>query len=215
MKELQLLSLALQRNGGVEISDRRSKTSLYRNCFIASELVDWIMQRFNTKRREAITICNMMRQSGFIYQVRDHSLPFVDRSDVFMEVKHPFKVKAALLPSQLEVRYRVLNSSSGPLVRDRQHGRKMYHFCVLGSEIVDWLVSVTDTTLRTTATAIGQQLMDAGYLFNLDHATEFEVLHYFVMLVGFVVCAVPEDVCVLIGLACSIVSVQRFIPRQS
>jgi potassium-dependent mechanosensitive channel len=56
---------------GVEIRDRRHHFRIFRKCFLGSEAVEWLIQREEATRQEAIAIGEMMVEMGIIHHVLD------------------------------------------------------------------------------------------------------------------------------------------------
>jgi hypothetical protein len=61
----------------LEIKDRRDRLNLYPVCFIGSEAVDWLVQRQNCTREEAIALGQLLIERGIIHHVSDEH-PFQD-----------------------------------------------------------------------------------------------------------------------------------------
>ncbi|WP_019506376.1 DEP domain-containing protein [Pleurocapsa sp. PCC 7319] len=68
LKEAQSLALELQADNGVEIKNRWYNLKLYRQCFIGSELVDWLTKTKGITTEEAIAL----GQNLFEYQLIKH-----------------------------------------------------------------------------------------------------------------------------------------------
>ncbi|MEQ9672545.1 mechanosensitive ion channel domain-containing protein [Coleofasciculus sp. G2-EDA-02] len=75
--ELEALVAAMRGADGVEIKDRRDRGNLYPQCFIGAEAVEWLAQRIQGSRQEAIGIGQMLIDSGIIHHVMD-DYPFQD-----------------------------------------------------------------------------------------------------------------------------------------
>ncbi|MEQ8972743.1 MAG: hypothetical protein RIE73_20385 [Coleofasciculus sp. C1-SOL-03] len=75
--ELEALVAAMRGADGVEIKDRRYRGNLYPHCFIGAEAVEWLAQRIQGSRQEAICIGQMLIDSGIIHHAID-DYPFQD-----------------------------------------------------------------------------------------------------------------------------------------
>ena len=75
--ELEALVAAMRGADGVEIKDRRYRGNVYPQCFIGAEAVEWLAQRIQKTRQEAISIGQMLIDSGIIHHVID-DYPFQD-----------------------------------------------------------------------------------------------------------------------------------------
>lgn len=56
---------------GVDIRDRNYHFSMYLNCFVGSEAVDWLIQRYSISRQEAVEIGQILLKAGYIHHVVD------------------------------------------------------------------------------------------------------------------------------------------------
>lgn len=75
--EIEALVAAMRGVDGVEIKDRRYRGNLYPQCFIGAEAVEWLAQRTQGSRQEAIRIGQILIDSGIIHHVID-DYPFQD-----------------------------------------------------------------------------------------------------------------------------------------
>eukprot|EP01125_Pyxidicula_operculata_P003722 TRINITY_DN1498_c1_g1_i1.p1 TRINITY_DN1498_c1_g1~~TRINITY_DN1498_c1_g1_i1.p1 ORF type:complete len:1676 (-),score=371.59 TRINITY_DN1498_c1_g1_i1:567-5594(-) len=66
---------------GIKIKDRTSRLRKYPQCFLASNLVNWIVNNLNKSVNEAIDIGRELEQEGFIYHI-SHNRNF-ENSDLF------------------------------------------------------------------------------------------------------------------------------------
>ncbi len=62
---------------GIEIRDRRYRLNIYPACFIGSEAVDWLVQKHNCTREEAIELGQILIERSIIHHVVDQH-PFKD-----------------------------------------------------------------------------------------------------------------------------------------
>lgn len=75
--DIEALVTAMRGSGGLEIKDRRDRLNLYPVCFIGSEAVEWLVQRQNCTREEAIALGQLLIERGIIHHVSDEH-PFQD-----------------------------------------------------------------------------------------------------------------------------------------
>jgi len=75
--EIEALVAAMRGADGVEIKDRRYRGNVYPQCFIGAEAVEWLAQRIQGSRPEAISIGQMLIERGIIHHVID-DYPFQD-----------------------------------------------------------------------------------------------------------------------------------------
>jgi hypothetical protein len=72
MREAETLVEKIRYNGGVEIKTRSYHLRSYYACFIASELVDWLLQNSEaTTRQDAVEIGQMLVRADYIHHVVD------------------------------------------------------------------------------------------------------------------------------------------------
>lgn len=72
-READLLAKEIQEKQMLEIKDRRYKLKLYRQCFIGSELVDYLIKDKNITTAEAISLGQSLLERDLIYHVtNDH-----------------------------------------------------------------------------------------------------------------------------------------------
>lgn len=86
------------------------------------------------------------------------------------------KCKALQNSSSLRNLYEELlkpSGSGGLPLRSHWYRLRAYHDCVLGSEIVDWLINQQKANTRVQASAICQALLDGGYLESLSESETF------------------------------------------
>ena len=70
-KDLEKLIAEMRSANGLKISDRNYYLNLYPVCFVGSEAVDWLVQKQNYKREEAIEIGQILLEKGIIHHVTD------------------------------------------------------------------------------------------------------------------------------------------------
>jgi len=75
--EVEALVAAMRGADGVEIKDRRYRGNVYPKCFIGAEAVEWLAQRIQKTRQEAICMGQLLIERGIIHHVID-DYPFQD-----------------------------------------------------------------------------------------------------------------------------------------
>lgn len=68
---IRQLALELYSEKGVEVKTRRYKLKLYQRCFLGNEAVDWISQRVNISRPDAVKLGQQMLDQGICHHVLD------------------------------------------------------------------------------------------------------------------------------------------------
>ncbi|NER84829.1 MAG: mechanosensitive ion channel, partial [Leptolyngbya sp. SIO1D8] len=69
--EIQELVTQMRGIDGVDIRDRRFGLQVYRNCFVGSDAVQWMMQHQLASREEAIRLGQLLVERGIIHHVTD------------------------------------------------------------------------------------------------------------------------------------------------
>jgi len=70
-KELEKLIKEMRSADGLKICDRDYYLNFYPKCFVGSEAVDWLVQKHNYKREEAVEIGQIMLEKGIMHHVSD------------------------------------------------------------------------------------------------------------------------------------------------
>ena len=71
---LRNLIVAMRGKGGLEIKNRRHHLKIYKQCFVGSEAVDWLVNHLNISRKQAVVIGTKLVQKRVIYHVtNEHS----------------------------------------------------------------------------------------------------------------------------------------------
>jgi potassium-dependent mechanosensitive channel len=72
--DLEVLVAKMRGKGGLEIKDRRYRLNIYHKCFIGLEAVDWLVQKYNCLRNEAVEIGQKLIDRGIIRHVSDDNI---------------------------------------------------------------------------------------------------------------------------------------------
>ncbi|NES80056.1 MAG: mechanosensitive ion channel [Moorea sp. SIO2B7] len=75
--DIEDLVVTMRGSEGLEIKDRRYRLNTYPDCFIGSEAVDWLVQKHNCMRSEAVKLGQRLVDRGIIHHVTDEH-PFED-----------------------------------------------------------------------------------------------------------------------------------------
>ncbi|MGB3691088.1 MAG: mechanosensitive ion channel domain-containing protein [Spirulinaceae cyanobacterium] len=76
-REIETLVKAMRGTQGLEIQDRNYRFKRYRYCFLGSEAVDWLVEKQQCSRQEAVELGQMLIEKGIIHHVADEQ-SFVD-----------------------------------------------------------------------------------------------------------------------------------------
>ncbi len=61
----------MRKADGLEVKDRRYRLQTYSSCFVSREAVDWMVNRYNCQRSDALTLGQMLVDRGIIHHVTD------------------------------------------------------------------------------------------------------------------------------------------------
>lgn len=154
------------------LADRTYRGQVYRQCFVASEAVQWLDREAGLGRELAVSAGRMLQGFGVIHHVvRERE--FADAMLYFR-----FDADAPGEEVELEPVANALRAADGVPLRDRVYLGRNYPRCFTGTEAVDWLVARLGVGVGH-AEAIGQRLMDLGLLRHVADAHEFMDGGYF------------------------------------
>ena len=76
--DLETLSTQMQGDQGLDICDRSYNGHIYPACFTGTNLVEWLVQRCDYTREDAVLIGQWLMQQGFIHSAADSNQRFED-----------------------------------------------------------------------------------------------------------------------------------------
>jgi len=133
----------------------------YRECFVASEAVDWLVARFGLRRGLALRACTFLWRTGRIHHVLREA-PFDDGHFFF---RFGLSREAASRLDLAEIG-RSMRSPAGVGIADRSYLGKTYPNSFVGGEAVEWLMK-RYALARGEAEDVGQSLVDLGVLHHV------------------------------------------------
>jgi len=68
---------------GIDVKKRRHFLRSYDHCFVGSEATDWIVDKFNVSRVQAVELGQKMLGMGFFEHVSDQNKPFEDANEFY------------------------------------------------------------------------------------------------------------------------------------
>ncbi len=164
---------ALRHDAGSLIKDRTYRGKTYRECMVASEIVDWLQNKFGHDRNRICKTGDLLSRFGVLHHVvreqhfRDELLYFrLDDST------------SALEKIDLDEVVKSIRSKDADIVESRSYRGKTYASCLVGSEAVDWLKARYQLSVGEAET-IGQSLMDLGWLHHVFDEHGFVDFDYF------------------------------------
>lgn len=175
---------------GFELKDRRYRLRLYRNCFVASEAVDWMIQyKFASSRDQAVDLGNVLLDRKVFHHCTNPNKRFKDEFSLFTfdtasVVEHLVSEKdettcdqSAVSSSLVEITNEgdkaeelvrlISKPNDGVEIRERTYRFSKYPHCFVASELVDWLVDKYKIP-RSNAVTVGQSLVDRKFIVNLS-----------------------------------------------
>ncbi len=168
-------SIAARMRGpsGVPRADRRHHLTVWPNCFVGTEAVDWMAKRYGFDREFAVAVGQALLERGVLHHVvKDH--PFRDEP-LFYRFAGSGPAIDAVDIDELAKRMR---GPRGVEIRDRGHRGKTYPACFVGADAVTWIARTYEVT-REDAVSLGQRLVDLGFLRHVLDEHDFIDGHYF------------------------------------
>uniref|UniRef100_H3AVV3 DEP domain containing MTOR interacting protein n=2 Tax=Latimeria chalumnae TaxID=7897 RepID=H3AVV3_LATCH len=170
------------------IKDRRHNLRTYPNCFVAKELIDWLMDHKEaTDRDTAIKLIQKLADHGIIHHVCDEHKEFKDA-----KLFYRFRKDDGTFPLDNEVKvfmrgqriYEKLMSSGTSMIQPREEEGIKYDRAFMASEFIDWLIKEGEATARTEAEQLIRRLLEHGiiqHVSNGHHFVDSNLLYQFKM----------------------------------
>ncbi|MEM8721489.1 MAG: DEP domain-containing protein [Cyanobacteria bacterium P01_G01_bin.39] len=179
LSEATELAHDIVKSNELSIKDRRYQLANYQQCFIGSELVDWLIKHKNCLEPEAVAIGQSLLEHNLIAHVlNEHEF-----ENKFLFYHFP---KQGVVSNQTQQRERLLLSlpeatrwaqdlqkDSELEVKDRRYRLKNYRRCFVGSELVDLLCKSKNITPEQ-AVAMGQSLLEHNLIAHVHNEHQFE-----------------------------------------
>ncbi|XP_074411904.1 DEP domain-containing mTOR-interacting protein isoform X1 [Zonotrichia albicollis] len=150
------------------IKDRRHHLKTYPNCFVAKELIDWLIDHKEASDREtAIKLVQKLLDHSIIHHVCDEHKEFKD-----VKLFYRFRKDDGTFPLDNEVKvfmrgqrlYEKLMSSENSLLQAREEEGVKYERSFVASEFVEWLVQEGEAATRSEAEQLGRRLLEHGII---------------------------------------------------
>eukprot|EP00117_Sycon_ciliatum_P000813 scpid13875/ scgid6726/ DEP domain-containing mTOR-interacting protein; DEP domain-containing protein 6 len=163
------------------IKDRRYHMRLYSKCFPANLAVDCLMDRGDADtRQQAVCIMKNLQRFDLVHHVVDDH-DFKDDFLFFRFREDDGTYKPDPSPQDIIAGQRLYSRLAGTsLIQDRKYHGKQYPRCVVGNELVDFLIAGGMFPSRTAAVEHCRDLLEAGVLHHVcyDHHFNDEYLFY-------------------------------------
>uniref|UniRef100_A0AAA9TN45 DEP domain containing MTOR interacting protein n=1 Tax=Bos taurus TaxID=9913 RepID=A0AAA9TN45_BOVIN len=159
------------------IKDRRHHLKTYPNCFVAKELIDWLIEHKEASDREtAIKLMQKLADRGIIHHVCDEHKEFKD-----VKLFYRFRKDDGTFPLDNEVKafvrgqrlYEKLMSPENTLLQPREEEGVKYERTFMASEFLDWLVQEGEATAREEAEQLCQRLLEHGIIQHVSNKHPF------------------------------------------
>ncbi|HEX4330646.1 MAG TPA: hypothetical protein VH040_00785 [Usitatibacter sp.] len=155
------------------VADRRYRGKLYRDCFVASEAIEWMVSSLGITRAAALSAGTFLWRTGRIHHVLREAT--FDDGLFFFRFGLSREASATIDLAEIE---RAMRSPAGLEIADRAYLGKPYPRSFVGAEAVEWLMKRCALS-RGEAEDVGQSLSDLGVLHHVVDEHEFVDEGYF------------------------------------
>jgi hypothetical protein len=164
---------AMAADDGVAVADRTWRGRTYRDCFVVSQAIDWLVARCALDRATALRAMTFLWRTGRIH----HVLRDAELHDDYLYFR--FSGRRADLDridlAQLEA---AMRSRGGVEIAERVHLSRSYPRCFVGEEAVDWIMARCGVPLGA-AECMGQRLLELGVFHHVLDEHGFVAGRYF------------------------------------
>uniref|UniRef100_A0A4W6CH29 DEP domain containing MTOR-interacting protein n=1 Tax=Lates calcarifer TaxID=8187 RepID=A0A4W6CH29_LATCA len=180
--------LRLRLHEGKVIKDRRHHLRTYPNCFVAKELIDWLIEHKEASDRDtAIKIMQKLLDQSIIHHVCDEHREFKD-----MKLFYRFRKDDGTFPLDSEAKvfmrgqriYEKLMNTENNLLQTREEEGGTFERTLVASEFIDWLLQEGEMATREEAEQLGRRLLEHGiiqHVTNKHHFVDGPLLYQFRM----------------------------------
>ncbi|XP_034297158.2 DEP domain-containing mTOR-interacting protein-like [Pantherophis guttatus] len=169
--------LRLRLHDGKLIKDRRYHLRTYPNCFVAKELIDWLIDHKEAPDRETgIRLMQKLMDHDILHHVCDEHSDYKDA-----KLLYRFRKDDGTFPLNKEVKvflrgqslYETLIGMDNSILKAREENLVKYQRSFLGCEMVDWLVEEGEVANRKEATELCQTLLEHGIIQQVSAQCHF------------------------------------------
>ncbi|XP_058030271.1 DEP domain-containing mTOR-interacting protein-like [Ahaetulla prasina] len=169
--------LRLRLHDGKLIKDRRYHLRTYPNCFVAKELIDWLIDHKEAPDRQTgIRLMQKLMDHDILHHVCDEHPDYKDAKLLYRFRKDDGtfllnkEVKVFLRGQSL---YETLISMDNSILKAREENLVKYQRSFLACEMVDWLVEEGEVANRKEATELCQTLLEHGIIQQVSAQCHF------------------------------------------
>ncbi|MEL6495853.1 MAG: hypothetical protein AAFQ41_12155 [Cyanobacteria bacterium J06623_7] len=160
------------KKGSLVVKDRQHNLSTYPQCFIGSELVDWLMTHRELLEAEAIALGqNLLEHDLISHVLRDHDFKNEFLFYQFQDASTPELPTLSL--GEATALAQELQKNGKLTIKNRRHRLNSYKQCFIGSELVDCLVTNHNASVAE-AIAMGQSLSSHNLIAHVHHEHDFK-----------------------------------------
>ncbi|XP_023275509.1 DEP domain-containing mTOR-interacting protein isoform X2 [Seriola lalandi dorsalis] len=180
--------LRLRLHEGKVIKDRRHHLRTYPNCFVAKELIDWLIEHKEASDRDtAIKIMQKLLDQSIVHHVCDEHREFKD-----LKLFYRFRKDDGTFPLDSEAKvfmrgqriYEKLMNTENNLLQTREEEGGTFERTLVASEFIDWLLQEGEMATREETEQLGRRLLEHGiiqHVANKHHFVDGPLLYQFRM----------------------------------
>ncbi|XP_030074395.1 DEP domain-containing mTOR-interacting protein [Microcaecilia unicolor] len=170
------------------IKDRRHHLKTYPNCFVAKELIDWLIDHKEASDREtAVKLVQKLLDHSIIHHVCDEHKEFKDA-----KLFYRFRKDDGTFPMVNEVKvfmrgqrlYEKLMNSESKVLQLREEEGVKYERTFIAFDFIQWLIQEGEVMSRSEAEQLGRRLLEHGiiqHVSNKHHFVDSNLLFQFRM----------------------------------
>ncbi|XP_032897316.1 DEP domain-containing mTOR-interacting protein-like isoform X2 [Amblyraja radiata] len=172
--------LRLRLHDGKLIKDRRYNLRTYPNCFVAKELMDWLIDHKEAPDRgTAIKLMQKLMDHNIIHHVCDGHSEFKDA-----KLLYRFRKDDGTFPLSKEVKvfmrgqslYEKLINSENTIMKLQEENGVKYHRSVSGCDMIDWLMKEGEASSRKEAVELCRRELEHGIIQHVQTNKEIKVV---------------------------------------
>ncbi|XP_073511496.1 DEP domain-containing mTOR-interacting protein [Phyllobates terribilis] len=183
--------LRLRLHNAKMIKERRRQTFTYANCFVASDLISWLIEHKEAPDREtAIKIMQVFMKSTLVHHACDEYTEFEDRP-----LYYRFRVDDGTLNFTEQFRtafrsqrlFEAIMAEEDCILQVREEDSAQYKRAFIGSQILDWLVDRCEVASRTDGAQLCRKMLAYGIIQHVSGQYQFydsDMLYRFAINVG-------------------------------
>uniref|UniRef100_A0A8C7N9I5 DEP domain containing MTOR-interacting protein n=1 Tax=Oncorhynchus kisutch TaxID=8019 RepID=A0A8C7N9I5_ONCKI len=177
----------LRLHEGKVVKDRRHHLRTYPNCFVAKELIDWLLEHKEASDRDtAIKIMQKLLDQSIIHHVCDEHKEFKDMKLFYRFRKDdgtfPLDNEAKVFMRGQRIYEKLMMNTETSILATREEEGETFERTLVASELVDWLLAEGEMATREEAEHLGRRLLEHGimqHVTNKHHFVDGGLLYQF------------------------------------